>query len=55
MYTRIDSQIKSAPKQSAPTKGLVGRRGASTDEGVNPVIDYVTYIRESRENRNAST
>jgi hypothetical protein len=55
LYTRIDSQIKSAPKQSAPTKGLVGRRGASADEEINPVVDYVKYIRELRENRNAST
>ena len=55
LYTRIDSQIKSAPKLAAPTKGLVGKRGASTDEGASPVVDYVKYIRELRENHNAST
>jgi hypothetical protein len=51
LYTRIDSQIKSAPKKVPTTTGLVGKRGAATDEGINPVIDYVTYIRESRESR----
>jgi hypothetical protein len=55
LYTRVDGQIKSSPKKSEPTRGLVGKRGASTDEGVDPVVDYVKYIRELRENRNAST
>jgi|TARA_R110000803_G_scaffold170129_1_gene233181 hypothetical protein len=48
---RVDEQVKSAPKKEAPTVGLVGKRGASTDEGMNPVVDYVKYIREIRENR----
>ena len=55
LYTRVDNHINSSPKQSTPSKGLVGKRGPTTDEGVNPVIDYVKYIRESRENINAST
>ena len=51
LYTRVDGQVKAAPKKEAPTVGLVGKRGASTDEGMNPVVDYVKYIREIRENR----
>jgi hypothetical protein len=55
LYTRVDNHITSAPKKSEPTKGLVGKRGVASNEGLNPVIDYVTYIRESREKRNANT
>ena len=55
IYKRVDGQIKSAPKKAEPTRGLVGKRGDSTDEGIDPVVDYVKYIRELRENRNAHT
>ena len=55
LYTRVDNNITSAPKKSEPTKGLVGKRDTSADEGINPVVDYVKYIRELRENRNANT
>ena len=51
MYTRIDGQIKSSPKKSVPTGGLVGKRNSPTDQDVDPVVDYVKYIRELRENR----
>tara|TARA_R110002167_G_C12578488_1_gene643227 strand:+ start:860 stop:1051 length:192 start_codon:yes stop_codon:yes gene_type:complete len=55
LYSKIDKQINSAPKQAEPTKGLVGKRGAPTDEGLDPVVDYVTYIREARESKNGYT
>jgi len=51
LYTRIDGQIKSSPKKSVPTGGLVGKRNSPTDQDVDPVVDYVKYIRELRENR----
>ena len=52
MYSKIDKQLKSAPNQSEPTKGLIGKRSTPTDEGLDPVVDYITYIREARETRN---
>jgi len=54
LYTRVDSEVKSAPKKSEPTKGLVGRRGKSTGDDMNPVVDYVKYIRELREGTHAT-
>jgi hypothetical protein len=52
IYSKIDKQIGSAPKQSEPTKGLIGKRGTPTDEGLDPIVDYITYIREARGTRN---
>ena len=52
MYSKIDKQLKSAPNQSEPTKGLIGKRSTPTDEGLDPVVDYITYIREARGTRN---
>ena len=54
MYNRVDSQVRSTPKQATPSKGLVGKRGASPDKEVDPVVDYVKYIRELREGKHAS-
>ena len=52
MYSKIDKRLQSAPKQSEPTKGLIGKRGTPTDEGLDPIVDYITYIREARGTRN---
>ena len=53
LYTRVDNEVKASPKKVEPTKGLVGRRGKSSGDDVNPVVDYVKYIRELREGNHA--
>jgi len=54
LYDRVDGKVKSIPKDSKPTKGLVGKRGNAPDESLDPVVDYVKYIRELREGQHAS-
>jgi hypothetical protein len=52
LYSKIDKQVRSTPKQVEPTRGLVGKRGVATTEGNDPIVDYVSYLREARETRN---
>jgi hypothetical protein len=54
LYAQIDAKVKASPKDAAPTTGLVGKRGNNTEDGMDPVVDYVKYIREMREGQHAS-